>query len=390
MKWPVRQLRDFIDIKHGFAFSGRNFARSGKYVVLTPGNFHEKGGFRSQQDKERFLNGDPPADYILEEGALVVAMTEQAPGLLGSCAAIPEGDRFLHNQRLGLVEIKRPQELHRDFLMYTLNSPAVRQQIHRSAGGMKVRHTSPTKIGATWFTYPPVKDQEIIAKILVAVDAVLSVIGRAIVAKRAYKRGLMQQLFSGERRFPEFVSREWVIRSFAAICDELSERNGGQLGADSVMGVIKDVGFQPMRDRVRGMSGLDRYKVVPPEAFAFNPMRLNIGSIAHNGLGRAVLVSPDYVVFRTRPAMGCATYINQLRSSALWADFMSRAGSGSVRTRIYFSDLARMQVPAPDIDEQQRIAALLDTMDHEIRLLEAHGQQFGHYKSGFLSHLLSA
>ena len=111
----------------------------------------------------------------------------------------------------------------------------------------------------------------------------------------------MQQLLAGQKRFPEFRSRPWPLHRFDALCEELSDRNGKQLGADSVMGVIKGVGFDANARSSPRQGDLARYKIVPPGGFAYNPMRLNIGSIAFNDLpGVTILVSPDYVVFRAR------------------------------------------------------------------------------------------
>ncbi|MBI4600437.1 MAG: HEAT repeat domain-containing protein, partial [Planctomycetes bacterium] len=69
----------------------------GPYVLLTPGSFNEEGGYRDQGDKTKFYTGDVPDGYVLDEGDLLVAMTEQAPGLLGSSAWIPEAARFLRD-----------------------------------------------------------------------------------------------------------------------------------------------------------------------------------------------------------------------------------------------------------------------------------------------------
>jgi len=54
MNWQDIQLGEAIHVKHGFAFKGEFFASSGDYMVLTPGNFFEKGGFRVREGKERF------------------------------------------------------------------------------------------------------------------------------------------------------------------------------------------------------------------------------------------------------------------------------------------------------------------------------------------------
>jgi hypothetical protein len=47
--------------------------------------------------------GQRAAGYLLRKCDLIVAMTEQSEGLLGSCAFVPEDNLYLHNQRLGLI-----------------------------------------------------------------------------------------------------------------------------------------------------------------------------------------------------------------------------------------------------------------------------------------------
>ena len=108
-------MGDAIRIKHGFAFKGKFFTDSGTHIVLTPGNFHEKGGFRLRPGKDRYYSGEIPDGYILDERDLIIAMTEQGPGLLGSSALIPEGVKCLHNQRLGLVEVQDKSVLDKRF-----------------------------------------------------------------------------------------------------------------------------------------------------------------------------------------------------------------------------------------------------------------------------------
>lgn len=146
MNWRLIQLGEAIHVKHGFAFKSKNFSDSGKYIVLTPGNFNEHGGFRSRPEKDRFYNADVPGDYVLRDGDLIIAMTEQGPGLLGSSALIPEGDRYLHNQRLGLINVFDDTVIDQHFLYYLFNTKSVRGQISGSATGTKVRHTAPDRI----------------------------------------------------------------------------------------------------------------------------------------------------------------------------------------------------------------------------------------------------
>ena len=152
--WEERPLAELCDIKHGFAFEGEYFAPEGEYVLLTPGNFFESGGYRDRGAKQKYYIGTIPTDYVLRERDLLVAMTEQAAGLLGSPILVPEADRFLHNQRLGLVQPKPNAAWSNEFFFHVFNRKPVRDAIHASASGVKVRHTSPTKIGAVSVAYP--------------------------------------------------------------------------------------------------------------------------------------------------------------------------------------------------------------------------------------------
>jgi type I restriction enzyme S subunit len=118
-------------------------------------------------------------------------------------------------------------------------------------------------------------------------------------------------------------------------------------------------------------------------------MRLNIGSIARNNFGWEILVSPDYEVFRVRSEAATSEFVNQLRYSSYWTGFMKRAGAGSVRVRIYFADLARLRVPAPELAEQRRIAEVLELLDSEMDQMAQLRKWTERQKRGLLSSLLS-
>ena len=169
-KWPVQSLRGKIHVKHGFPFKGEHFQSSGRYVVLTPGNFHEEGGFKRNAEKDKCYSEPFPEEYLLKEGDVVVAMTEQTDGLLGSTAKIPESGKFLHNQRLGLVTSLAP-EVDVGFLYHLFKTKSVREQIRRSASGSKVKHTSPDRIYDVIVPLPQPAEQQRIAAVLSALDA---------------------------------------------------------------------------------------------------------------------------------------------------------------------------------------------------------------------------
>lgn len=72
--WMEKPLSELCDIKHGFAFKSEFFATDGDYVLLTPGNFYESGGYRDRGEKQKFYTGEIPPDYVLSKGDLLVAI----------------------------------------------------------------------------------------------------------------------------------------------------------------------------------------------------------------------------------------------------------------------------------------------------------------------------
>ena len=169
-KWPVSSLHGKLHVKHGYPFKSEYFSKSGRHIVLTPGNFHEEGGFKRQAGKEKYYLGEIPKDYLHKKCDLIVAMTEQAPGLLGSCAFVPEGGRYLHNQRLGLITTD-PEQLNKTFVFYLFQTKSIRSQIRLTSTGSKVKHTSPERLYAVTAPLPKVQVQGEIATVLSAFDA---------------------------------------------------------------------------------------------------------------------------------------------------------------------------------------------------------------------------
>ncbi len=168
-----RTLGIYIRVKHGCAFKGEYFTESETpYVLVTPGNFAIGGGFLN--NKPKYYAGPVPDDYILQEGDLVVTMTDlsKAGDTLGYPALVPRtlGRRYLHNQRIGLVEIKEGVEADKRFLFYRLRASDYRHHILATASGSTVRHTSPGRICEFETTLPAITEQRDIAGVLGALD----------------------------------------------------------------------------------------------------------------------------------------------------------------------------------------------------------------------------
>lgn len=200
--WVERRFDEICDIKHGYAFEGDYFSKEGDYVLLTPGNFYESGGYRDRGEKQKYYTGPVQEEYVLNKGDLLVAMTEQAAGLLGSPIIVPESGKFLHNQRLGLVTAKPGVPWLNDFFFHAFNLPEIRRAIHDSASGTKVRHTSPTKIGRIRISFPPIMEQQQVVTMLDALAVEIHHLSRLyktkLAALAALRQSLLHKAFSGE------------------------------------------------------------------------------------------------------------------------------------------------------------------------------------------------
>ena len=210
MNWQPHKLGEFISIKHGWAFKGEYFSDSGKYILLTPGNAHETGGLKLRPGKEKYYLGEFPPDYLMKTGDMLVVMTDliQAAPILGGAIVVPEDDRFLHNQRLGLVELLPHAEIDKGFLYYLLNSPGYRSQVRGSATGATVRHTAPKRICDCNVLVPDtVEEQQQVAFVLSAYDDLIATNQRRIAlledaARRLYREWFVHLRFPGHESVP--------------------------------------------------------------------------------------------------------------------------------------------------------------------------------------------
>ncbi|MEQ3693833.1 MAG: restriction endonuclease subunit S [Thalassolituus sp.] len=165
--WEWTYVGKAISLKNGYAFKSQYFQKaSTNYILATPGNFYETGGFRDQGNKTKFYDGPVQKDFTLQAGDLIIAMTEQAPGLLGSAAFIPKNKfQYLHNQRLGKLK-SYAGCLTPEYIYWFFNCLHLRKALADSCSGTTVRHTSPDKIFAVTLPVPPVAEQHrIVAKV---------------------------------------------------------------------------------------------------------------------------------------------------------------------------------------------------------------------------------
>ena len=160
------KLGDLIDVTRGTSLQGKNYSEEGELIRLTLGNFDSKGGFKENTaKKDIYYIGNVKKEFILQKGDMITPLTEQTFGLLGSMARIPESNKYIQSQDIGLIKCKK-EKIEDSFCYYLISSNLVRKQLSAAAQQTKIRHTSPDKIKDVIVDIPELDYQKKAGKIL--------------------------------------------------------------------------------------------------------------------------------------------------------------------------------------------------------------------------------
>jgi len=314
MSWSRTTLGELIEIKHGFAFKGEFFSDAGQYILLTPGNCHESGGLKLKGSKEKYYTGDIPEDYLLSAGDLLVVMTDlvNAAPILGGAFIIPDDNRFLHNQRLGLVNTTNGSQVNKKFLYYLLNTGAYRGQVRGSASGATVRHTSPERIKRCEVDIPDsTVEQARIASILSAYDDLIENNRRRIqlleqAARLLYKEWFVHLRFPGHEHvtITDGIPDGWERKPLADLAESVSY-------GFTASSTQEEVGpkFLRITDIVPAILDWDDVPFCEATDKEIERNRLQVG---------------DVVVARTGATVGYAKLITHLTSETVYASYLVR------------------------------------------------------------------
>lgn len=208
MRMKKYKLGDLVEVTRGASLSGDFYAASGKYIRLTCGNFdYRKNCFKENTSKNNlYYIGEFRTEFLLDKGDLITPLTEQAIGLLGSTAWIPESGKYIQSQDIAKI-ICNEELLDKKFAYYLISSNMVKQQLSAAAQQTKIRHTSPDKIKDCTVWLPPLTEQKQIGQLLFDIDCKIE-INRAInhnleaMAKQLYDYWFVQFDFPDENGRP--------------------------------------------------------------------------------------------------------------------------------------------------------------------------------------------
>ena len=220
---------------------------------------------------------------------------------------------------------------------------------------------------------PQKEEQKKIAEFLGLVDVWIDNLEEQKTHWENYKKGMMQKLFPAkdqnvpELRFPEF-NKEWTegeIRNFLNQKIEKNTNNKESL----VLSVNNKKGFiaqsEQFEDHVVASKDLTGYKIVRKGDIAYNPSRINVGSIAELKRYNSGIVSPMYVVFSVESELYNYFFMTLLRTHYV-RHLIKISCSGSVRDSLSFEMMKGFCLMTPSFPEQKKIADFLSAIDDVI------------------------
>ncbi|WP_276320605.1 restriction endonuclease subunit S [Macrococcoides bohemicum] len=239
------------------------------------------------------------------------------------------------------------------------------------------------------------EEQHKIGEFLKQIDDTITLLQRKINNLNKVKKGLLQKLFPTEQsinpriRFNGF-NQDWEQRKLRDLLNKNSEKNKN-LSVINVESVSNKTGFTKQTDQFEDYSvasaDLSNYYVIREKQFAYNPSRINVGSIAYKDLGDEIsVVSPLYVSFSTKKILNDGFLWNWFKTASFDAQ-RQRLSEGGVRDTLSFNQLSEMNTMFPTYPEQQKIGSFFKQLDNTIALLQKELEMNKQIKKGFLQKL---
>lgn len=242
-------------------------------------------------------------------------------------------------------------------------------------------------------TYVPnINEQKSIADYFMSLDSMIQTTTKKIASLKQMKQACLVSMFpqAGETtprvRFKGFKG-EWENVSFKDITYLSGTKNKDNLPLESYS-ISNEKGFVPQNEQFEQggtMSNADKrlYYIVTPDSFAYNPARINVGSIGYDDLDKDVIVSSLYVVFKTDDKTN-NYFLNHWFKTPMFRNMIELYQEGGVRLYFFYDKLCQCHIRRPCLAEQEKIASFFTSLDKQISLQEARLEKLKQIKAACL------
>ena len=238
-----------------------------------------------------------------------------------------------------------------------------------------------------------IREQTKIGEIFYRLDNLITHHQRQCEALKKQKQFFLQNMFPKEGesepriRFNGFTE-PWEQRKFKDFTKQTGIRNKENLDLEPYS-ITNETGFVPQKDahdEFGYMKNTDRsaYSIVSPNSFAYNPARINVGSIGYYKGDKNVIVSSLYEVFQTDKDIDDSFLWIWFKSSNFF-NWINKLQEGSVRQYFYYDKLCECKLPVPSLKEQEKIGTFFSKLDNLITLHQRQYEQLVSLKKYLLS-----
>ena len=247
------------------------------------------------------------------------------------------------------------------FFAYQLNG-ARKKDIARVAQGVSVVHLYGENLKHIRVYHPAIEEQKKITRLLSLMDERIATQNKIIEDLKLLKSAIIERAY---------CNRSYHPCRIGDVIEQISERNKDK-SIDMVLSVCNKQGFinqsEQFEDRIIASEDTSNYKIVHKNDFAYNPARINVGSIARLTTIEMGIVSPMYICFRVRKGV-VSEYLEHFFSTSYFFYEMQKRLEGSVRQCLSFEGICNIPIYIPSSEEQhtigKKISVLLDKIDVE-------------------------
>ena len=229
---------------------------------------------------------------------------------------------------------------------------------------------------ATKHYLPSLSEQKKIACFLNLITKRIEIQNKIISDLKVLKKELCNKVFGkgSAVRLGDFIE-EVTTRNKSNSCENV-------LSVSNKMGFIKQ--SEQFEDRTVASENKSNYKVVTEGCFAYNPARINVGSIALLSTYKIGIISPMYVCFKTKSNLN-SEYLNFYYQSGFFYKELQKKLEGSVRQCLTYENMSEILIPYVGIEEQKAIAVTLNKFATLIATEEKYIKSLQKQKSYFLN-----
>lgn len=276
------------------------------------------------------------------------------------------------------VSIVYDKNIDTDFLKEVLLLPSSLKMYKNYATGslierQRVQYPTFSKLQ---LLLPNLDEQKAIGQFFKSLNLDITLHQRKLDNLKLKKKALLQKLFpkNGDRypelRFPGFTDA-WEQRKLSDITYLSGIKNKENKPYESYS-ISNEFGFIPQAEQFENggtMQTADKsmYYIVSQNSFAYNPARINVGSIGYYDKPDNVIVSSLYEVFKTTDIVNDKFLWHWFKSNQ-FNRLIGKYQEGGVRLYFYYDKLCKGTMGLPAINEQNKISNLLDDLDMYITL----------------------